>query len=71
MFTQDRRRQHDMAISEMAARDVFFYNGHAGPYYGFYLDANEAARAGHDATGNVARTRQPPPERGPACNSPL
>ncbi len=43
MFTTDRRKQHDLAISELVARDVFFYNGHAGPYFGFYLDAAYAA----------------------------
>jgi hypothetical protein len=43
MFTTDRAGQHDLALAEMAARDVFFYNGHAGPYYGFYLDENDEA----------------------------
>jgi hypothetical protein len=43
MFVSDRRGQHDLALSEMVARDVFFYNGHAGPYYGFYLDADDRA----------------------------
>jgi hypothetical protein len=38
MFTTDRRGQHDLALSEIVSRDVFFYNGHAGPYFGFYLD---------------------------------
>lgn len=44
MFSSDRRRQHDLALSEVAARDVFFYPGHAGPYYGLYLDAAGAAK---------------------------
>ena len=43
MFTTDRRGQHDLALSELVARDVFFYNGHAGPYFGFYLDEARAA----------------------------
>lgn len=43
MFTADRRLQHDLAIEELKQRDVFFYNGHAGPYYGFYLDAADQA----------------------------
>lgn len=43
MFTTDRRRQHDLAVSELVARDVFFYNGHAGPYFGFYLDEARVA----------------------------
>lgn len=43
MFVDNRRVQHDLALSEIVARDVFFYNGHAGPYFGFYLDeAREA-----------------------------
>jgi hypothetical protein len=43
MFTSARQRQHDLALEEIVARDVFFYNGHAGPYFGFYLDeAREA-----------------------------
>ncbi len=37
MFVSDRRLGHDTALAEIVARDVFFYNGHAGPYYGFYL----------------------------------
>ena len=44
MFSTTRRRQHDLALSELAARDVFFYPGHAGPYYGLYLDAAGAAK---------------------------
>lgn len=43
MFVSARREQHDLAIEELRVRDVFFYNGHAGPYYGFYLDASDAA----------------------------
>ncbi len=43
MFVDNRQVQHDLALSEIVARDVFFYNGHAGPYFGFYLDeAREA-----------------------------
>jgi hypothetical protein len=38
MFEGRRREQHDLALSELVTRDVFFYNGHAGPYFGFYLD---------------------------------
>ncbi len=48
MFTDDRVRQHDLALSEITTRDVFFYNGHAGPYYGFYLDAAGEAQVGQD-----------------------
>jgi hypothetical protein len=43
MFKADRKRQHDLALSELTTRDIFFYNGHAGPYYGFYLDAANQA----------------------------
>ncbi len=38
MFEGRRQEQHDLALSEIVSRDVFFYNGHAGPYFGFYLD---------------------------------
>ena len=43
MFEGERDLQHDLAIEELQKRDVFFYNGHAGPYYGFYLDGNHEA----------------------------
>lgn len=39
MFRDDRAGQRQRALDEIAGRDVFFYNGHAGPWYGFYLDA--------------------------------
>ncbi|MFK7992460.1 MAG: hypothetical protein AB8I08_40940 [Sandaracinaceae bacterium] len=43
MFRTDRPGQRQRAIDEIVSRDVFFYNGHAGPWYGFYLDdAGEA-----------------------------
>ena len=44
MFKTARAAQKALAISELVTRDVFFYNGHAGPYYGFYLDADKAAQ---------------------------
>ncbi|MBN1947933.1 MAG: hypothetical protein JW797_19860 [Bradymonadales bacterium] len=47
MFEGQRREQHDLALAELVARDVFFYNGHAGPYYGFYLDADGAAQVNY------------------------
>jgi hypothetical protein len=37
MFVDNRKLGHDTALAELTARDVFFYNGHAGPFYGFYL----------------------------------
>ena len=43
MFTTDRAGQKARVVDELVKRDVFFYNGHAGPYYGFYLDAAGAA----------------------------
>ncbi|MBI2892307.1 MAG: hypothetical protein HYY06_02055 [Deltaproteobacteria bacterium] len=43
MFVGDRQKQHDLALEELTTRDVFFYNGHAGPYFGFYLDAERVA----------------------------
>jgi hypothetical protein len=47
MFTTDRPRQHDLALSEMTARDVFVYAGHAGPYFGLYLDEARLATVGY------------------------
>jgi hypothetical protein len=37
MFVDSRKLGHDTALSELTRADVFFYNGHAGPWYGFYL----------------------------------
>lgn len=47
MFTTARQRQHDLALEEIVARDVFFYNGHAGPYFGFYLDEDGMAEVSY------------------------
>ncbi|MEZ4257024.1 MAG: hypothetical protein R3A78_15150 [Polyangiales bacterium] len=47
MYTSNRKAQHDTALSEIAARDVFFYNGHAGPYFGFYTDEARAAQVNY------------------------
>lgn len=59
MFQTDRRGQHDLALEEVNARDVFFYNGHAGPYYGFYLDANDAAKVyPHEITAAANNGKQ-------------
>lgn len=54
MFTSDRRLQHDLAIYELQQRDIFFYNGHAGPYYGFYLDAADEAAVSYEEFKSVA-----------------
>ena len=43
MYEGARTAQRDQALFELTRRDVFFYNGHAGPYYGLYLDAANAA----------------------------
>lgn len=37
----DRGKYRQKLIDELKVRDVFFYNGHAGPYYGFYLDKEQ------------------------------
>ncbi len=42
MFVGRRQDAHDLSLSELGLRDVFFYNGHAGPYYGFYLSTESA-----------------------------
>ncbi len=43
MFSGRRGEQHDLALDELARRDVFYYDGHGGPYFGFYLDEQRAA----------------------------
>jgi hypothetical protein len=48
MFKTERQYQHNLALTELRKRDVFFYNGHAGPYYGFYLDPNDKAEVTHN-----------------------
>jgi len=48
MFRTDRAGQRELALSELVTRDVFFYNGHAGPWYGFYLDAAGRAEVHED-----------------------
>jgi len=47
MFDGNRPAQKAQMLDELVKRDVFFYNGHAGPYYGFYLDAAHAADIGY------------------------
>lgn len=56
MFRTDRARQRELALSEIVGRDVFFYNGHAGPWYGFYLDAAGAAEVDEDDFATAAFT---------------
>ena len=43
MFVGARDAQKRLVVDELVKRDVFFYNGHAGPYYGFYLDEAHAS----------------------------
>ncbi len=38
MYIGQRNLQIEQTKSELVSRDVIFYNGHAGPYYGFYMD---------------------------------
>jgi hypothetical protein len=47
MFEGQRPAQKQLIVDELVKRDVFFYNGHAGPYYGFYVDANKEASVGY------------------------
>lgn len=56
MFREDRAGQRQRALDEIAGRDVFFYNGHAGPWYGFYLDAAGAAEVREDDFATAAFT---------------
>ena len=46
MFEGQRAAQKQLIIDEITKRDVFFYNGHAGPFFGFYVDANYEAEVG-------------------------
>jgi opacity protein-like surface antigen len=55
MFT-DRGKQKAQILDELVKRDVFFYNGHAGPYYGFYLDGAHAADIGYLEVANAPFT---------------
>ena len=56
MFTTDRPGQKALVLGELVKRDVFFYNGHAGPYYGLYLDAAHAADIGYLEVANAPFT---------------
>ncbi len=47
MYVGSRAEQREQTIYELVKRDVFFYNGHAGPYYGLYLDAEYGAYIDH------------------------
>lgn len=47
MFTGQRPAQKQLIVDELVKRDVFFYNGHAGPYYGFYVDEAKEATVGY------------------------
>jgi hypothetical protein len=47
MFEGQRPAQKQLIVDELVKRDVFFYNGHAGPYYGFYVDKDKAASVGY------------------------
>ncbi len=47
MFEGKRPQQKQLIIDELVKRDVFFYNGHAGPYYGFYVDQAKEASVGY------------------------
>ncbi|MFN0245325.1 MAG: hypothetical protein ACKV2T_00370 [Kofleriaceae bacterium] len=55
MYT-DRAKQKQQVLDELVQRDVFFYNGHAGPYYGFYLDGAHAADIGYLEVANAPFT---------------
>jgi hypothetical protein len=47
MFEGRRPAQKQLIVDELVKRDVFFYNGHAGPYYGLYVDKDHAATVGY------------------------
>jgi hypothetical protein len=56
MFEGQRPAQKQLIVDELVKRDVFFYNGHAGPYYGFYVDANKEASVGYLELASAAFT---------------
>ncbi len=56
MFEGQRPAQKQLVVDELVKRDVFFYNGHAGPYYGFYVDKDKAASVGYLELATAAFT---------------
>lgn len=54
MFVGARAAQREQALYELTHRDVFFYNGHAGPYYGLYLDGEYGAYVDDSDFANLA-----------------
>jgi hypothetical protein len=58
MFATSRAAQKALVVDELVKRDVFFYNGHAGPYYGFYLDEAHAADVKYTDLQNAAFTEK-------------
>jgi len=47
MFEGERDRHKERVIEALRERDVFYYWGHAGPYYGFSLSPNDKADLGY------------------------
>jgi len=43
MFENEREYQRELALERLSDSDVFFYNGHAGPYYGFLMESGHTA----------------------------
>jgi hypothetical protein len=58
MFEGQRPAQKQLIVDEIVARDVFFYNGHAGPYFGFYVDKDYAATVGYLEIANAPFTQK-------------
>ena len=56
MFEGQRAAQKQLIVDELVKRDVFFYNGHAGPYYGLYVDKDHAATVGYLEVANAPFT---------------
>ncbi len=48
MFEGRRAEQREQTIEELRERDVFYYWGHAGPYFGFSLGPNSRADIDYD-----------------------
>lgn len=58
MFEGERQRQHDLVLDRLRESDVFFYNGHAGPYFGLYLDGSHRADVDYQELAEVQLPRK-------------
>lgn len=50
------QQQKDRLVEELVTRDVFFYPGHAGPYFAFYIDEKRLADVAYRSLDTAAFT---------------